>query len=343
MSGTRRFTEEDIRPKRLMGDQASCKEEDRQFLLAHRREFVEVSCPACGGKESRPYFSKKDFDYQECPACGTVYVSPRPSPALLEKFFEVSKNYGYWNRHIFPASEDVRRERIFRPRAERVRELVRKYLRDARVLLEVGAGFGTFCEEMAGLGFFDKILAIEPSVELAQTCRERGLDVIPSTVEKADLKGVAVDVAVSFEVIEHLFSPMDFVRECGELLCEGGLLILTCPNLRGLDLQVLGDKAGTFDYEHLNYFHPDSLSLLMSRAGFETLETLTPGELDCDIVRKAALAGEVSLDNQPFLNDVIVKGDEKLREAFQEFLRAAKLSSHMWLAARKDTMGRREK
>ena len=47
-------------------------------------------------------------------------MSPRPDPELLDDYYRNSTNYEYWNTVVFPASEDARRERIFRPRAERV-------------------------------------------------------------------------------------------------------------------------------------------------------------------------------------------------------------------------------
>ena len=44
-----------------------------------------------------------------------------PRGVLLE-----SQNYAYWNDVIFPASEAVRREKIFRPRAQRMADLCRR-------------------------------------------------------------------------------------------------------------------------------------------------------------------------------------------------------------------------
>jgi hypothetical protein len=65
------------------------------------------------------------------------------------------------------------------------------------------------------------------------------------------------------------------------------------------------------------------------------LECTTPGELDAEIVRKAALDNEISLDHQPFLRDILIDRWESLGAVFQSFLKANGLSSHMWLAALK--------
>lgn len=48
-------------------------------------------------------------------------------------------------------------------------ELWRRYVSGpSDVLIDVGAGFGTFCEEVSKLRFFDKVVAIEPSRGLAE-------------------------------------------------------------------------------------------------------------------------------------------------------------------------------
>jgi 2-polyprenyl-3-methyl-5-hydroxy-6-metoxy-1,4-benzoquinol methylase/ribosomal protein S27E len=327
--------ESEIRPDHLMAEQKARGNRDAARLLSREAEFVEVNCPACAEISHEDVFRKYGLQYVRCTACRTMYVTPRPPSPVLENFYATSENYEYWSTHIFPASESVRRERIFRPRAQRVAEICRKHASRTDVLLEVGAGYGTFCEEVRSLKLFTRIIAVEPTPSLANVCRERGLEVIGKPVESVELAGLSVDVVASFEVIEHLFSPADFVRSCAALLRPGGLLVLTCPNVLGFDLQVLGKASNTFDFEHLNYFHPRSLAALVERHGFETLEVITPGKLDAELARKGALSGEISLADQPFLEQVLIDEWERIGPVFQDFLANNGLSSHMWLVARK--------
>ena len=98
---------------------------------------------------------------------------------------------------------------------------------------------------------------------------------------------------------------------------------------------VLQDRSDTVDVEHLNYFHPASLSILLQTSGFEVLEALTPGKLDAELVRKKVLAGDVDISTQPFLQQVLLEGWDSLSVPFQQFLANNRLSSHMWLVARK--------
>ena len=333
---TTTLRETEIRPDHLMGEQAARFEADIARILARRSEFVRVPCPACGSEQSRPAFQKHELDYVFCTGCETMYINPRPTPAVLEMYYSSSENYAYWNKHIFPASEAVRREKIFRPRAQRVAEICQRYNVPTRRLLEVGAGFGTFCEELRSLNIFDRLLAVEPTPSLAETCRQRGLEVIEKPIEHADLSGLSADVVASFEVMEHLFSPGDYVRQCARLLAPGGLFIATCPNIRGFDMVTLGSVSTAVDPEHLNYFHPASLSQLVESCGLTVLEVQTPGKLDAELVRKKGLAGEFDLTSQPFLKQILLDEWDRVGVAFQEFLAANRLSSHMWLVARKD-------
>lgn len=329
------ISEEDIRPEYLKADQAGLLASDIKMLLSYKKRFVKVACPACENGSSRKMFTKYGLRYVKCEKCGTVYVNPRPTPEILEKYYSASKNYEYWNNYIFPASESARREKIFKPRVKKLVEFCRRYGLRPKTLLEVGAGFGTFCEEAARVKFFRRIIAVEPTPGLAETCRKKGIEVIEKPVEKVKLKGLSVDIVASFEVIEHLFYPSGFLRSCASLLSKGGLIILTCPNVKGFDVDVLGKLSATFDNEHLNYFHPESLSWLLERSGFEVVDIATPGRLDAELVRKAALGGKVDLSGRPFLKRVLLDRWDETGRSFQDFLADNLLSSHMWIVGRK--------
>ena len=327
--------ESDIRPDELRKGIEEASLRDLQRLLLEKESFVQVPCPACGSSKPVKKFEKYSLSYVVCSICETMYINPRPTPEMLERFYATSENYAYWNKYVFPASEEKRRHKIFRPRAEKVKEICRRYSIPTDVLLEVGAGFGTFCEEVREMGVFQRIIAVEPTPDLAETCRQRGLEVIDKPVEHVELPPNTINVVVTFEVIEHLFDPAEFVRSCHRVLSQNGLFIATCPNVKGFDLMVLEQLSDTIDHEHLNYFHPSSLSHLLKECGFEVLETLTPGQLDVELVRKKVLEGAYSLEGQPFLKSVLIDEWERVGDNFQRFLVDNLLSSHLWAVSRK--------
>ncbi|TDA65484.1 MAG: class I SAM-dependent methyltransferase [Clostridia bacterium] len=329
--------EEDIRPARLMERYRRLQAEDAAALLSHRDSFAIVPCPACDSWEQEPTFEKGGFNFVTCAECKTLYISPRPTASLLAGYYSRSSSLQYWNDYIFPASEHARRANIFAPRVKRLAELLERFSPSATTLVDVGAGYGTFLEELRKLATVENLIAIEPSPGLAATCRTRGLTVIEKPVEevaRTDLPD-EVDVVTCFELIEHLFAPRDFLMVCRSLLGERGLLVLTTPNIQGFDLLTLGPLSDNIGGpNHLNYFNEASLRLLLGRSGFYVIECMTPGELDAEIVHKKVVTGELDLSDQPFLYEVLVNRWEDLHGYFQAFLAEHNLSSHMWVVAR---------
>jgi 2-polyprenyl-3-methyl-5-hydroxy-6-metoxy-1,4-benzoquinol methylase len=328
-----RLSEKELCPDDLLAGQEAAFARDIARLQAQRDDFVAVDCPACGGADRRVAFAKFGFDFATCVACATIYMTPRPSPAIMAAYYANSENYAYWARHIFPASEATRREKIHKPWLERVVGYCCSHGIARGTLVEVGPGFGTFAALARTSGAFERVVAIEPTPEMAAACRARGVDVIGRRIEEIGEEIGAFDVLVSFEVIEHLFAPKLFLAQCARLVRPGGLIVLSCPNGQGFDIAQLGAAALAVDAEHVNLFNPASLARLVAAHGFAVLEVTTPGRLDAEFVREAALKGEIALD--PFLRRVLVEEWDRLGWPFQQFLAANGLSSHMWLAARR--------
>ncbi|MFH1462593.1 MAG: class I SAM-dependent methyltransferase [bacterium] len=329
------LSENKIRPDNLSQKQNKLYEEDVKNLLKRKNEFVKVDCPACGKRNFKNWGKKYSLDYAVCNNCQTVFISPRPTPQILDDYYKNSQNYIFWNKYIFPKSEKVRRQEIFKPRAELIKKICLKHNISHNVLVDVGAGFGTFCEEAEKMKFFKKIIAVEPTPDLAKTCRKKGLEVIEKYIEEVDFK-IPVDVMTAFEVIEHLFSPKDFLLGCASALKKRGIIVLTCPNIQGFDLLMLRELSKTIDAEHLNYFNPDSLCYLLERRGFKIIEVSTPGKLDAELVRKASLKGEFNIKKHPFIEKVLINDWQRLAAGFQKFLSDNLLSSHMLIVARKN-------
>lgn len=329
------FRETDIRPDEMIEKQEAYIEADREKLLRQEKDFVEISCPACNSGGSELIFVKNGLRYVTCKACKTLYVNPRPTAEILGKFYSESAVYEYWNKSIYPASDNARREFVFRPRVEKIVNFCKKYGLENVAMMEIGAGYGTFCDEARTSGFFKDVIAIEPTRAGAESCRKKKINVLEQPIEAVSLDSSVIDVIASFEVIEHLFSPKELLINCSRLLRKGGLVVFSCPNIVGFDNLVLGSASPTIDHEHLNYFNPHSLEHLVTTCGFNVLEILTPGKLDAEIVRKQVLKGNYTLDDQSFLHHILIERWDELGLNFQNFLADNRLSSHMWIVASK--------
>lgn len=325
--------EEDIRPADLKARLREYMLRDRDRWLAGRPGWVTVPCPACGAGEGRA-FEVRGYAFSECAACGTAFHNPRPSEQQLAEYYAAAESYGFWAREMFPATAEKRRESIARPQAQRVVETVDAAGGGRGLLVEIGAGSGLVLEEIRALNRFDRLVAVEPTPGLAGMLRDKGFEVFESGWETAPLEGLNADAVCSFEVIEHLFDPGAYLRAVRRALRPGGVLVLTCPNIRGFDFQMLGyDNADNFGLGHINMFHPASLTTLLESCGFTVRAVATPGRLDADLVRQKILRGAFDVSAQPFLRRVLIEDWDRLGEPFQAFLRENGLSSNMMVTA----------
>ncbi len=329
------LSEAELCPPDLLEGQEAAFARDVARLRARRDEFVTVPCPACGASRGEVDIEKWGFSWRACAGCGTRYMSPRPSEAVMAGYYADSENYAYWARHIFPASEATRREKVNRPWLERIVGYCDDFGVPRGTLVEVGPGFGTFAALATASGAFGRVVAVEPTPQMAAACRERGVDVVEARIEDAAGMLPGADVLVAFEVIEHLFDPARFVADCARIVRPGGLLVLSCPNAAGFDIATLGAESLAVDPEHVNLFTPDALSELLTGHGFGVVSATTPGRLDAEFVREAALGGRIDLDGQPLLRRVLLEEWDALGGPFQRFLADNGLSSHMWIAARR--------
>lgn len=322
--------ENEIRPDCLKKSQLACIEQDIQFLVERKNCFVEVDCPACQTYVEQILFEKSGFSYRECPTCRMLFMSPRPTEDILGEFYAGSDNYRYFNDHIFPASKEARREKIFKPRAQLVGEICEQYRLMHGSLLEIGAGYGIFCEEILKSGYFDEVSAVEATDALSETVGRLGVRLYSGIFENIEFDR-QFDVVVEFEVIEHIFNPQKHLEKIFPLLRTGGLLLLTFPNYDGFEISTLGRFSDSIDHEHLNYFNERAIIGLLEKTGYSPLFIRTPGKLDVEMVGKKILNGEYSPPG--IVRDICVDSLETIGSAFQLFLQEHNLSSHMLVAA----------
>ena len=323
---------EDLTPKVLASLQEEAYLRDINRLQKKSKDFIEVNCPACENNDSVSYFEKYSFSYDQCRLCETIYMNPRPTREIMQNYYTNSENYAFYVEHIFPATESARREKLHKPWLENVLKYT-KGLSPYGALLEVGPGFGTFAVLAKDSAAFEDVIVVEPTPELASACRARGLTVIEMPIEHVERDNLTskVSTIVAFEVIEHLFEPRSFIKKCASILEPRGILVLSCPNGLGFDIQVLGSKSIAVDTEHINLFNPKSLPYALESEGFKVINLLTPGKLDAELVRKAHINNEINLDG--FLHHVLIKNWDICGLNFQKFLIDNNMSSHMWVIA----------
>jgi ubiquinone/menaquinone biosynthesis C-methylase UbiE len=93
-----------------------------------------------------------------------------------------------------------------------------------------------------------------------RTYAEAGnLDFVRASCDRLPLAAGSVDVAVSFETLEHIAEQEAFLDELARVLSPGGVLILSCPNKREYS-----DERAHVNEFHVKELYRDELAALMT-------------------------------------------------------------------------------
>jgi len=301
--------ETDIRPRDLIDKYHQLSIEDANAM--DTSIFLGIQCPGCLNKSKRIKFHKNRFKYIQCDCCGSLYCSPRPSDEQLNLFYINSKSAHYWATVFFPSVAEVRREKLFKPKAEKVKKLLSNNLIGTNPLIcDVGAGYGLFLEELRKVYPSAKFFAIEPSQALSRECSKRGFETLNTTLEKAKDWHEKFDFVISSEVIEHVFSPEDFVRSLFHLTKPGGKVLMTGLGYEGFDILTLQKASNSISPpHHINFLSILGFEKLFNRIGFKKVEIWTPGVPPCVRIDVASIENlktggiEVILYGIPYRNE----------------------------------------
>jgi len=331
--------EQDIRPDEMFQEYLRLAEEDVKNNFRDV-SYQFINCPACKSTNTTFAFQKTGLNYEYCEDCMTIFLNPRPNAEAFHRYCQKGSFVTFWAQKMYKQTESSRREKIIAPRAQMTLEKIRKFgnFENIGIVADIGAGYGTFCQEMAKLvpaGV--EVLAIEPATGFADICREKGLNVVPKyleTMTPADFLQQDEPRSVvftSFDVLEHLHDPLEFLTCCWKLLKPDDLMIMSMPSGTGLDVLELWERSKNLaPPHHINFFNPISIEILLSRSGFETCDIITPGKLDVNI-----LENNVEYITDRFILTFLKMADQKAKDDFQAFVQKHNLSSHMMVTARR--------
>ena len=212
--------ESDIRPRELLDEYLRLSAQDALTLFADGARD-DIACVACASSSTRAEFEKNGFAYSRCEDCGTLYQTPRPRLEAFERFYVNSVSSDFWAKEFFPKVAEARRAAIFAPRAAELAKMLKERGFAARTVVDVGAGHGIFLSEIAGQLGGAKGIAVEPSSEMAESCRQLGFEVREALAEDVtDLDGRG-DLVCSLEVLEHVHDPLRFLSNLAAFAAPG--------------------------------------------------------------------------------------------------------------------------
>lgn len=218
-------------------------------------------CPACGETRHAFRFTKQGRDFWRCTGCGLEKQHPLPTLAELKAYYDAAYADGMYK--IFTDADLMKRMTA----AERYREIAPHAV--AGNWLDVGCANGVFMVHAAAQG--QSVSGIDLSGVAVAQARERGLDALCTTIA-GYAPGKTFDTITGFDVLEHVLDPGGFLDDARRLVSPDGRLFLTVPDTASMIRKVMGSRWYFYiPEEHLHYYDPRTIRLLLSRHGFEAV------------------------------------------------------------------------
>lgn len=237
-------------------------------------------CPLCGaGNEfqdvvtTHVFGAPKDrkFAFFHCQVCDVRYLFPALAPEEESRFYAAefesfmasrSGQTGGWHG----AEEHIRANE---PTRFRRMKYISSHLQSAQEVLEIGCSSGFMLYPLVEKGI--NCAAIEPSGVFSEYVRSQGIATFPSLEfllrNEASRK---FDLIMHFFVLEHISSPLVFLKSQLDVLRPGGKLIFEIPNVADALYGVYNIPAFEKFYwsiAHPWYFSEASLRFLLGQIG----------------------------------------------------------------------------
>ena len=180
--------------------------------------------------------------------------------------------------------------------------------RKTNKMLDVGCGPGLFLIEAKKRGW--EVYGTEFTDNQLAYLNDKGINTLKGKLTNDSFEDELFDVIISSEVIEHINNPVEEMKHFYRLLRKGGLVYITTPNFNAIERFLLKGNYEIIEYpEHLCYYTPKTIDLLLTKNGFKKLKITSTGISIAQIKK--------SLKRKNNENTQNVSSDEALREQLE--------------------------
>ena len=185
--------------------------------------------------------------YRECKECGLRFFWP----------MEAGDEYLYEKLQAFDWYYMADKEE---------HQIAMRFLPKSGTVLEVGAGKAAFAS-MVGV---DRYTGLEFNDRAIERASQSGIKLHKESVEAHAAMGGQYDAVVSFQVLEHVSLPFEFVQGCVGCLKPGGILIIAVPSRDGFAGQAVNHILDMPPH-HVSHWSEITLRKLADMFGLEVI------------------------------------------------------------------------
>jgi len=228
-------------------------------------------CRLCGSKDVFVKYKFSACSVGYCRQCGFVQVLEKPG---REKLF---KDYG---EEYFGRGKYVQDRAIARENKRRIDWLLKNGLKKGVRVLDVGCATGDFIK--ASENRFDMwgLDISEFAVEQARLNNPKVSQQIKAgMIEEQVFPDCFFDGIVLWDVIEHLWNPLEMVNKLVKMLKPNGMLAVSTPNIGALTARLMGKRWHFMTVpEHLSFFNRQTINFLLKTTGLTPVGWMTRGK-----------------------------------------------------------------
>jgi len=197
-----------------------------------------------------------------CSQCGLLMENPRDDNAALARVYATHED------SVYESEYENRRQGALTHLA-----LVSAFCPTPGRLLDIGCASGTFVCLAQEAGW--QATGLDPSRWMVERGRARcpAATFVASTLEEVSFQGSSFDVVTLWDVLEHVPSPQQTLQRVRSWLAPSGSLFLSVPNAGSVVARLMRSRWVLLLREHLWYFSPQTVSLLLAQSGFEVVQT----------------------------------------------------------------------
>lgn len=262
-------------------------------------------CSICGSYETQLFHKRESYTYLRCADCRVVFLSPVPTTKQIASLYDTHYEF------IVDKTAQTR----FKNQSAQIFETIKHMSPDARTLLDIGAGYGTFVK-LAKRHALDA-LGLEPAINLFKRAKASRAKILNTRFERyfSAYSSKQFDVISMIHVIEHLSDPERSLRMIIKHVKENGILFIETPNA---DSHLLNVEGGDYTFltppEHVHLFSVQSLETLVRNLGRDVqIKTTTYSypEHFVGIVRRIKRGAIGKSLQQSSIDDIVMSANQR--------------------------------